>query len=111
MKTRHKKKGRRKDSTVPAEPSRDVRPRASRDTGAPRPNAPTFPVVGVGASAGGLEAFTLLLKALPQDPEMAFVLVSHLDPTHKSAMTELLARATSMQVFQVHDGMRLEPNH
>src|SRR5215471_6268914 len=76
----------------------------------PRPNAPVFPVVGVGASAGGLEAFTHLLKALPANPGMAFVLVPHLDPTHESAMTELLSRATRMTVSQVQDGIRLKPN-
>src|SRR5262249_35189494 len=73
-------------------------------------NAPSFPVVGVGASAGGLEAFTNLLKALPPKPGMAFVLVPHLDPTHESVMTELLGRATAMSVLQVHDGIRLKPN-
>lgn len=76
----------------------------------PRPDAPAFPVVGVGASAGGLEAFTHLLRALPENPGMAFVLVPHLDPTHESAMTELLSRATRMPVFQVQDGIRLRPN-
>src|SRR5215472_8205929 len=76
----------------------------------PKPNAPVFPVVGVGASAGGLEAFTHLLKALPANPGMAFVLVPHLDPTHESAMTELLSRATRMTVSQVQDGIRLKPN-
>ncbi len=53
-------------------------------------------VVGVGASAGGLEAFTELLKPLPNRPGMAFVLIPHLDPKHESAMTELLSRGTSM---------------
>src|SRR4029077_20889890 len=77
---------------------------------APQADVPSFPVVGVGASAGGLEAFTQLLKALPDDPGMAFVLIPHLDPTHESAMTELLARATRMRVFQVHDGIRIRPN-
>jgi two-component system CheB/CheR fusion protein len=76
----------------------------------PKADAPNFPVVGVGASAGGLEAFTQLLKALPDNPGMAFVLISHLDPTHESAMTELLARATRMRVFQVQDGIRMKPN-
>src|ERR1700747_2771645 len=74
----------------------------------PQAGAPTFPVVGVGASAGGLEAFARLLEALPVDPGMAFVLVPHLDPTHESAMTELLSRVTQMRVFQVHDGIRLK---
>jgi two-component system, chemotaxis family, CheB/CheR fusion protein len=71
----------------------------------------SFPVVGIGASAGGLEAFTKLLKHLPGDTGMAFVLVQHLDPTHASALTELLSRATAMPVTEVRDGMRVEPNH
>src|SRR5438128_2176813 len=69
-----------------------------------------FPIVGVGASAGGLEAFTQLLKALPSRTGMAYVLVQHLDPTHESALTELLARATEMPVRQVTDAMPVEPN-
>lgn len=71
----------------------------------------SFPVVGIGASAGGLEAFTHLLKHLPNDTGMAFVLVQHLDPTHASALTEILSRATAMVVTEVKDGMRVEPNH
>jgi chemotaxis response regulator CheB len=59
------------------------------------------PIVGIGASAGGLEAFTHLLGALPADTGMAFVMVSHLSHTHKSMLTELLARTTPMQVSQV----------
>jgi two-component system CheB/CheR fusion protein len=69
-----------------------------------------FPIVGVGASAGGLEAFTQLLKALGSGTEMAYVLVQHLDPTHKSALTELLAKATEMPVRQVTDATPVEPN-
>jgi len=64
-------------------------------------------VVGVGASAGGLEAFTQLLKPLPKNPGMAFVLIPHLDPKHESVMTELLSRATAMRVRQVQDGMKV----
>lgn len=71
----------------------------------------TFPVVGIGASAGGLEAFTQLLKHLPNDTGMAFVLVQHLDPTHASALTEILSRATEMPVAEINDGMRVEPGH
>jgi two-component system CheB/CheR fusion protein len=70
----------------------------------------SFVVVGVGASAGGLEAFMELLKPLPQKPGMAFVLIPHLDPTHESAMTELLARSTRMQVCEVQHGMRVKPD-
>ncbi len=70
-----------------------------------------FPIVGVGASAGGLEAFTQLLKALPSRTGMAYVLVQHLDPTHESALTELLTKTTEMPVRQVADATLVEPNH
>ncbi|HXN46419.1 MAG TPA: chemotaxis protein CheB [Bryobacteraceae bacterium] len=70
-----------------------------------------FPVVGIGASAGGLEACTALLKALPADLEMAFVVVQHLDPHHQSLLRELLSRATRMAVTQAEDGIALEPHH
>ena len=70
-----------------------------------------FPVVGIGASAGGLEAFTSLLKALPSDLDMAFVFVPHLDPSRESAFTQILPRSTSMPVVQVTDGMPVEPKH
>ena len=59
-----------------------------------------FPIVGIGASAGGLEAFTQLLQHLPADTEMGFVLVQHLDPSRTSMMPELLQRFTSMKVVQ-----------
>ena len=71
----------------------------------------SFPVVGIGASAGGLEAVRELLNYLPTDTGMALVLVQHLDPKHESMLAELLARNTKMQVSEVRDGMRVEPNH
>src|SRR5215831_5825311 len=70
-----------------------------------------FPVVGVGASAGGLEAFMQLLRALEARLGMAFVLVPHLDPSHESAMSELLSRGTKMPVLQVTDGTRVRADH
>jgi two-component system CheB/CheR fusion protein len=70
-----------------------------------------FPVVAVGASAGGLTAFTALLKALPSKSGMAFVLIQHLDPTHESALTDLLSKATAMPVVEVSNGIAVEPNH
>lgn len=70
-----------------------------------------FPVVGVGASAGGLEACTALLKELPADTGVAMVVVQHLDPRHKSMLRELLSRATKMPVTQVEDGTPLQPRH
>src|SRR5262245_21439782 len=70
----------------------------------------TIPVVGIGASAGGLEAFRQLLEHLPTDTGMAFVFVQHLDPTHESILAELLSKATDMPVKQVTHGMRVEPD-
>lgn len=65
----------------------------------------------MGASAGGLEAFTQLLNALPADTGMAFVLVQHLAPTHASALAEILSRATTMPVMEVQNQPEVEPNH
>jgi two-component system, chemotaxis family, CheB/CheR fusion protein len=65
-------------------------------------------VVGVGASAGGLEALTELVTSMPQNPGLAFVLVPHLDPKHESAMTELLSRTTTLPVQTVADGMKVK---
>ena len=70
----------------------------------------TFPIVGVGASAGGLNAFSRLLKSLPIDTGMAFVLVQHLDPKHVSLLPDLLGRTTMMRVVEVTDGVIVEAN-
>lgn len=70
-----------------------------------------FGIVGIGASAGGLEAFTQLLEATPADTGMAFILVQHLAPAHPSALAEILSRATQMAVTEVHDRTVVEPNH
>jgi two-component system CheB/CheR fusion protein len=86
-------------------------------TGPPpeRSAAKPFPIVGIGASAGGLAAFEAFFSAIPRDIEtgMAFVLVQHLAPDHKSILTELVKRYTRMQVQEVEeveDGMRVEPD-
>jgi len=71
----------------------------------------SFRIVGVGASAGGLEAFTELLSHLPDDTGMAFVLIQHLDPSHESHLTELLARESKMPVAEVHGETRVAANH
>ncbi|MDD2922525.1 MAG: chemotaxis protein CheB, partial [Anaerolineales bacterium] len=71
----------------------------------------TFPIVGIGASAGGLEALELFLAHVPKDSGMAFVIIQHLDPTHKGVLVELLQRGTSMPVAQVKDRMRVKPAH
>jgi two-component system, chemotaxis family, CheB/CheR fusion protein len=71
-----------------------------------------FPIVGIGASAGGLSAFEAFFSGMPKesDPGMAFVLVQHLAPDHKSILTDLIRRYTRMQVFEVEDGMEVQPN-
>jgi two-component system, chemotaxis family, CheB/CheR fusion protein len=74
-------------------------------------NAPAaFPVVAIGASAGGLEAFSNLLRALPPEPGLALVFIPHLDPTHESAMVELLSRTTRLPVHQASEGLRVSVN-
>ncbi len=69
-----------------------------------------FPIVGIGASAGGLEALEQFLRQVPENSGIAFVIIQHLDPTHKGIMAELLQRVTDMQVFQVRDRMRVKPD-
>ena len=81
-----------------------VRPRK------PAPPGRSCPIVGIGASAGGLEAFTQLLKAMPLDTGFGFVLVQHLDPLHESALAQLLARVTAMPVHEVTNNLRVEAN-
>src|SRR5882672_3011248 len=72
---------------------------------------PVFPIVGIGASAGGLEALEAFLKHVPATTGMAFVVVQHLDPKHKGMMPELLQRATAMPVLQATDGLKVQPDH
>ena len=71
-----------------------------------------FPIVGIGASAGGLAAFEAFFSGMPADadPDMAFVLVQHLAPDHKSILSDLIRRYTRMEVFEVEDGMAVQPN-
>ncbi len=97
-----KKTGRTKSPAKPAA--------AAAKRGAPRADR-LFPIVGIGASAGGLEAFTQLLKTLPHDTGMGFVLVQHLDPQHESALAQILSRATSLPVREITDNQPVQPNH
>ena len=69
-----------------------------------------FPIVGIGASAGGLEALDQFISNVPKDSGMAFVVIQHLDPTHKGMLPELLQRITTMQVLQVKDRMTVKPD-
>ncbi|EGV19843.1 chemotaxis protein CheB [Thiocapsa marina] len=101
-------------SSLPAPPSPSATTEVPNATGPPteRSAAKPFPIVGIGASAGGLAAFEAFFSAIPRDIEtgMAFVLVQHLAPDHKSILTELVKRYTRMQVREVEDGMRVEPD-
>jgi len=98
--------------------SKPLTPKKSQPTKTPAviPAAPladdTFPIVGIGASAGGLAAFEAFFSGMPADtdPGMAFVLVQHLAPDHKSILTDLIRRYTRMQVYEVEDGIKVQPN-
>ncbi|HEY3296613.1 MAG TPA: chemotaxis protein CheB [bacterium] len=92
----------RSDSTH-AEAGTESRPDSTR-------HAATFPIVGIGASAGGLEAFERFFKAMPADAGMAFVIVQHLDPTHKSLLTELVRKFTQMPVQEIEDKVAVQSN-
>ena len=70
-----------------------------------------FPIVAIGASAGGLEAVSELLAALPATSDMAYVVIQHLDPEHKSLLAEILTKKTRMPVVEIHEGLGIEPAH
>src|SRR5438067_496102 len=89
--------------------ARDAGPMAPTDL-APRANLP-FPVVGIGASAGGVEALEAFFDGTSSHTGMAFIVVQHLSPEHQSLMAEILGRHTSMPVIQIEDGMAISPNH
>ncbi|HEV7782866.1 MAG TPA: chemotaxis protein CheB [Chitinophagaceae bacterium] len=88
--------GKKKISSVAVKKKRGIKP---------------FPVVGIGASAGGLEAFSTLLRHLPQNLGMAYVYVQHLSPTHESLLPEILQRKTNMPVLKVKNNMALQKDH
>src|SRR5471030_851583 len=82
-----------------------IRPKSSA-----APASAMFPIVGIGASAGGLEALDQFLGRVPTGSGMAFVIVQHLDPTRKGIMSELLQRATGMKVIEVKDRTPVRPD-
>ena len=100
----------------PSASTSSAKPKSKKNTSAKSPEkklpkAKSLTIVGIGASAGGLEAFTQLLRNLPANTGMAFVLVQHLDPKHESMLTELLSQRTKMPVNEAKDGMAVEPDH
>ena len=100
--TRSRKPGKIATRPVQALPADDSR----------TPGTPNFFIVGIGASAGGLAAFEAFFSSMPanRDQGMAFVLVQHLDPEHKSLLAELVRRFTPMAVYEIEDGMVVKPN-
>ncbi|MEI6673636.1 MAG: chemotaxis protein CheB [Verrucomicrobiota bacterium] len=92
--------------------SRRAPPQTTPDAPPQAATPAAFPIVGIGASAGGLAAFEAFFSGIPatEDPGMAFVLVQHLAPDHKSMLADLIRHYTCMQVFEVEDGMVVQPN-
>lgn len=84
---------------------------SSKGKNGKRQDSSICPVVGIGASAGGLEALGLFLKNVPDDSGLAYVIVQHLDPNREAMMADLLQRDTTMPVTQVEDGVKVEANH
>jgi len=74
-------------------------------------SANSFPVVGIGASAGGLDAFKKLIKTISENSGMAYVLVQHLDPRHESMLTDILQKVTQIPVSEITDDIKVEPDH
>jgi len=83
----------------------------SKKTKSPATSSNVFPVIGVGASAGGLEAFKRLIRAIPPSSGMAFILVQHLEPNHESLLSEILQKSTSIPVQEITDNVHVEPDH
>jgi len=77
----------------------------------PKATRQDFPIVGIGASAGGLEAFTKFIDAIPDNSEMAFVIVQHLHPMHDSMLTQLLSRVAKIPINEITDDIHLAPNN
>ena len=115
---RHRRSARKGPPSQPAKddghtgPQREATPAtADEEPAAAVSSATDFPIVGIGASAGGLAAIEAFFSALPSDdPGMAFLLVQHLSPDHKSILTEIVQRYTRMEVHEVEDGMQVRPN-
>ncbi len=98
MKLNKKKENTKSKAKVKKKPSSEV-------------NKNDFPIVGIGASAGGLEAFIKVFKKMPIDTGMAFVLVQHLDPTHASMSVDIISRETQLKIEEVKDKTPVKPNH
>ena len=94
----------------PGKPKKRPLPSTTEQKNTQTPVADGCYVVGIGGSAGGLEAFEHFFAGMPPEPGLAFVVIQHLDPTHKALMPELLQRATPLSVVEIEDGIEVEPN-
>jgi len=99
-----KKRSKRNKGDIPGDKSPAT---AEIETSSP---GKVFPIVGIGASAGGLEAIEQLFKNMPPDSGMAFVIVQHLDPARHSSMPEIMSRLTKMPVYVAADSVKVTPN-
>ena len=84
---------------------------ATKEQRGPSPAVAAFPIVGIGASAGGIDALQQFFPAVPADCGMAFVVVQHLDPDHKSVLAEVLARSSALPVTKIEHEMAVEAGH
>ncbi|HEY2969178.1 MAG TPA: chemotaxis protein CheB [Casimicrobiaceae bacterium] len=97
--------------STPSEPEEKAGTADTPESAANPPQSAAFAVVGIGASAGGLEAASQLLAHLPDDTGMAFVFIQHLDPKHESNLERILAKATPIPVQEATHGLAVQPNH
>lgn len=101
----------RKDEQRNNKQAKDEQPKTMNGDEKPTNSQNDFPIVAVGASAGGLKAFEHFFQALPSESEMAFVVIQHLAPNHESELAQLLQNHTHMKVMQVEDQTLVQPNH
>ena len=107
-----KKPATKKKSAVKKKPAKQTKVAANAKKTLIKPKKTNdFPVVGLGASAGGLEALEAFFSHMPFDSGMGFVIIQHLSPKHKSIMASLLAKDTKMKVLEIKDGMKVKPDH
>lgn len=108
-KSKRKRKATARQSSLKKQTANKSNQQSSNTDSESQPES--FPIVGVGASAGGLKALQSMFESLPDDSGLAFVVIQHLDPTKKSLTSELLGKHTGMRVTQVEDDPRVKPNH
>lgn len=107
-----KKSVTKKKSAVKKKPAKQTKVAANAKKTLIKPKETNdFPIVGLGASAGGLEALEAFFSNMPHDSGIGFVIIQHLSPRHKSVMAGLLAKDTQMKVLEIKDGMKVKPDH